>query len=219
MAIAVAQFTIVDLSDYIVSATAPSNPITDLLWLDTSVTPNVWERWDGSAWKYADVIMSDVNGAIGDNNQDIYSKINQNTTDIQQANDAISLKADQSTVDEITGTVDDQQAQINLMNNDFNVQISNTNGYIDDVQDVINKVTSYMDFNDTDGLTLGKSNSPLQVTISNDQINFKDNGTVVAYINGQRMFIDTAEILSSIIVGVHQIMKYNADTTVVKFVG
>ena len=32
------------------SATAPSSPNTDDLWLDTSVTPHVWKRWNGTAW-------------------------------------------------------------------------------------------------------------------------------------------------------------------------
>jgi len=35
-------------------ATAPSSPSTDDLWLDTSVTPNVLKRWNGSAWVKAD---------------------------------------------------------------------------------------------------------------------------------------------------------------------
>lgn len=32
------------------SNTAPSSPATNDLWLDTSVNPNVWNRWNGSAW-------------------------------------------------------------------------------------------------------------------------------------------------------------------------
>lgn len=32
------------------SNTAPTNPTTGQLWLDTSVVPNVLRRWDGSAW-------------------------------------------------------------------------------------------------------------------------------------------------------------------------
>jgi phage minor structural protein len=32
------------------SSTAPSNPTANQLWLDTSVTPNVLKRWNGSSW-------------------------------------------------------------------------------------------------------------------------------------------------------------------------
>ena len=46
-----AQYTIVDLSDPIVSGTAPTAPSTDTLWLDTSQSPAVLKRWTGSAWE------------------------------------------------------------------------------------------------------------------------------------------------------------------------
>lgn len=31
-------------------STPPASPEVDDLWLDTSVTPNVWKRWDGNQW-------------------------------------------------------------------------------------------------------------------------------------------------------------------------
>ena len=49
--IAGAQYTIVDLSDPIQQGTAPANPVTGLLWLDTSVSPPSLQRWNGSAWE------------------------------------------------------------------------------------------------------------------------------------------------------------------------
>jgi len=45
------QYTIVDLSDPIVSGTAPAAPTEDMLWLDTSQTPSVLKRWTGSEWE------------------------------------------------------------------------------------------------------------------------------------------------------------------------
>jgi len=49
--IATAQHTIVDLSDPIASGTAPKNPVNGMLWLDTSQSPTVLKRWNGSAWE------------------------------------------------------------------------------------------------------------------------------------------------------------------------
>lgn len=46
-----AQYTIVDLSDPVVSGIAPSNPAVDMLWLDTSQSPAVLKRWSGSTWE------------------------------------------------------------------------------------------------------------------------------------------------------------------------
>lgn len=51
MIISRAQYTITDVSDPIISSTAPPAPIKDALWLDTSVTPNVLKRWDGTTWQ------------------------------------------------------------------------------------------------------------------------------------------------------------------------
>ena len=46
-----AQHTIVDLSDPIVAGTAPTSPVANMLWLDTSKTPSVLKRWTGSKWE------------------------------------------------------------------------------------------------------------------------------------------------------------------------
>ncbi|EAG7753111.1 carbohydrate-binding protein CenC [Listeria monocytogenes] len=47
---AAAEITLTDINDAIVAGEAPLNPTTDLLWMDSSVTPNVLRRWDGEKW-------------------------------------------------------------------------------------------------------------------------------------------------------------------------
>ena len=42
--IGMAQFTITDLYDPVVAGTAPTSPVQDMLWLDTSQTPAVLKR-------------------------------------------------------------------------------------------------------------------------------------------------------------------------------
>ena len=46
-----AQYTIVDLSDPVISGTAPVNPAVDMLWLDTSQVPAILKRWSGAEWE------------------------------------------------------------------------------------------------------------------------------------------------------------------------
>lgn len=53
---AIGQFTIVDFNDINIQTTAPSSPVVNQLWLDTSLTPNQLKKWDGSAW----VIVNEV---------------------------------------------------------------------------------------------------------------------------------------------------------------
>lgn len=81
-----AQITIRDELDWIVSPTAPQNPAVDTLWMDTSVTPHVLKRWDGSAWV-----------SVGPNLDDYYTKTELETR-FTQTDEALSLKADSSTV-------------------------------------------------------------------------------------------------------------------------
>lgn len=58
--IAIAQITIADLSDPIISGSAPSNPVNDMLWLDTSVSPNVLKRYSNGAW----VVVNDTSSLV-----------------------------------------------------------------------------------------------------------------------------------------------------------
>jgi phage minor structural protein len=94
------------------SSTAPSNPTTDMLWLDTSVTPNVLKRWNGSSWVKATPTTAGEVGAYTKSETDskLATKANQsdlNTlttrvstaeTNITQLSNQISLKANASDV-------------------------------------------------------------------------------------------------------------------------
>lgn len=42
--------TLLDLNDALISGSAPSNPTTGILWIDSSVKPNVLKMWDGKSW-------------------------------------------------------------------------------------------------------------------------------------------------------------------------
>lgn len=50
MSIAIGQYTIVDLTDITVSSIAPTSPIAEQLWLDTSATPNILKKYNGTIW-------------------------------------------------------------------------------------------------------------------------------------------------------------------------
>lgn len=67
MPIATAQITIMDLSDIYINNTPPQKPIVDQIWLDTSVEPNLFKKWNGTEW----VIVNDV--VIGGKNYFRYS--------------------------------------------------------------------------------------------------------------------------------------------------
>lgn len=58
MAIATGQFTITDISDIQASATAPSNPSLNELWVDS--TTNILKKYDGSNW----IVVNDYTDEI-----------------------------------------------------------------------------------------------------------------------------------------------------------
>jgi phage minor structural protein len=88
---------------------------------------------------------------------------------------------------------------------------------VDTINGDISTINTYFNFGES--LKIGKSDSPLQISISNEEMDFLDSGKVIAYVNGQKMYIDSLEVLSSIVVGVHKIFKYDANTTFIQYVG
>lgn len=90
-----AQYTIVDLYDPVQQGTAPENPVADMLWIDTSVTPNLLKRWDGIEW----VTVNDVDTSI------LEERITTCETKIDEQDDQISLMATKEEVTTIDGEV------------------------------------------------------------------------------------------------------------------
>ncbi|HAK9897152.1 TPA: carbohydrate-binding protein CenC, partial [Listeria monocytogenes] len=113
---AAAEITLTDINDAIVAGEAPLNPTTDLLWMDSSVTPNVLRRWDGEKWvsqtlniKEADPETSQkIDEAITTaNNALVESSTNHKPVfDKTQPSNPLTLKGDTwFKIDEITKTI------------------------------------------------------------------------------------------------------------------
>ncbi len=99
-------------------------------------------------------------------------------------------------------------------------------------QDDLEKLSHYLRFDPNMGLVIGKEEDPVSITINNEALEFIDTGIgddiseefipnedTVAYIHGGKMLIDKLEVLSAIIIGRHQIGKYDDRTTFVRWVG
>ena len=90
--LAAAQITIRDENDVVIASAAPASPVVDMLWLDTSVTPNALKRWNGNAWVDCseDVDLS------------AYYTRTEMDTRFEQTDAAIALKADKTTTDSLS---------------------------------------------------------------------------------------------------------------------
>ncbi len=100
--LATAQITIRDDADVFISTIAPTTPVEDMLWLDTSVIPHRLKRWSGSAWVEcgADVDLSAY-----------YTKTEINTR-FAQTDQAISAKADSSTVSSLGERIEQAEQKV-----------------------------------------------------------------------------------------------------------
>lgn len=137
---------------------------------------------------------------------------------LTQTSQDITATLEQKILDESGKIKKAYQSEIEATAKDLGLTFTEYDERIKTSEDQVTEIKTYFNFS-SNGLNIGKSDSPLNINVSNDQIDFIDNGTVVAYINGQMMYIDSLQVLSSLIVGNHKIEKYNDSITLIKYSG
>ncbi|KXZ40004.1 phage minor structural protein, N-terminal region [Alkalithermobacter thermoalcaliphilus JW-YL-7 = DSM 7308] len=139
-------------------------------------------------------------------------------SEISQTSDAIIGTVSSQLIDLRDDLTTAYRSEIKSTAQSLNLEFSQMTGKLSDVEGDLSNVKSYFNFSQQ-GLTIGKSTSPLQISISNEQMSFLDNGQVAAYVNGQKMYIKSLHVLNSAVIGSHIIEKYNDDMTFFKWVG
>ena len=201
--IAVAQYTIRDETDMIVSDTAPSNPTVDLLWLDTSGDIDVLKRWDGTDWIETAISQSD----IGTMNQ----SITRNASDITQLSDQIQLKVSTDTYTsgiaskaDTSWVLERIESLITQTASDIEFSFTEAKQYTIDVNDsfsdFMNEVRSYQRFS-ADGIELGMQGSPFMTKLGNTKLSFIQNGVEIAYISNNKLYITEAQVKNRLLIG------------------
>jgi len=82
---------------------------------------------------------------------------------------------------------------------------------INAVGDNLEELKTYYRF-DANGALIGKSGDPFTLSISNTEIDFMENGNIIAYVNGQKMFIQSLEVITQAIIGNHVIERFEGTT-------
>lgn len=77
---AVVQKEVAGIADTIVVGEEPQQPVVNMVWLDTTVEPNTFKRWNGELWE----IINDV-ASLADKINSAEIKIDANTTSIESA--------------------------------------------------------------------------------------------------------------------------------------
>ena len=190
---------------------APDNPEVNMLWLDTSIEPNILYIYDGTEWNKTGVDLKNVQDAIGEVYESLSAEINTTQRDI-------TLLVEAQVTDATNRIIESTSAALQLEKDNINIAISETNDRLSRTSDNLEEIHSHFTF-DSSGLTIGKSDNPLNIVISNEEMQFKEGDKKIAWINGQYMYIDELIIENILQVGVHQIRKYDSNTTLVEYVG
>lgn len=104
----------------------------------------------------------------------------------------------------ITDKINKAVDSLNTLENNVN-EVENLTNNVKDLVDDVTKKTAYITLA-TDGsgnpcIELGKEGNPFKVRITNTAIDFIDNGNVIAYVNNQSMYIESAVIKNELKIG------------------
>lgn len=164
------------------------------------------------------VQIEETNDAVDTVNTSLSQRINTAVLDINTLDGKITQKVSQTDFNLLDGEVSQHYTELRQLSGKYTIEVGKLQTDLTNAQTDLATMNMYFDFA-VDGFTIGKAENPLQITISNAQMDFKDNKKIVAYINGQKMFIDSLEVLNSLVIGVHKLEKYNNDITLVRWVG
>lgn len=98
--IAQAQLTITDLNDPILAGAAPENPVDGMLWLDTSIEPNMLKRYDEgeNKWINAGVDKTYVDGEV----EGVVTTVTTYTAKVNEVSDSVDTLVSRTIENEIT---------------------------------------------------------------------------------------------------------------------
>lgn len=102
----------------------------------------------------------------------------------------------QTTGEETDETIQRLQSLIEQTAAWLEITFTQTNERIDgvgnDLADAVAEISTYIRAT-SDGVEIGKSDSPYAARLTNDRLEFTENGTVVAYISNNKMYITSVE--------------------------
>lgn len=212
---AIGQFTISDMNDVNIQTMEPSLKVINMLWLDTSSTPNVLKRWNESEWE----IISDPDKI---SNEDL-NKLADIVGNI--AGDILG-KADAGELETLTDAYNARVAQDVLDKAKVASDLATLDGRVAVVNLILEEKAAKWTFIETsvtmaeEGIFIGNAAKQMGVLVAEDRISFIDKGTEVAYISNKTMEITHGIFVESAIIGKHKIETITGtDITVFVYVG
>lgn len=132
-------------------------------------------------------------------NQNIEAAVNKGEANVLTTIQGLYAKKD--TFESFQSSVSSQFEQTSK---DISMQFTNAVSATDTVNGKLEeykaKVNSYIRF-DTNGMEMGKSDSPFKSILTNQKLAFTENGYEIAYMSDNKLFITNAEILDTFTMG------------------
>ncbi len=210
--------------------------------LEVSDVPTPWQEKDSDIPKYVGTGMKpslsykDFEWSLNPKWVEEFTKrgldstvnINDYVNKIGEINSSISNKADQTDLDNVKSTA-------NSVNNSFNDFIapntgkhdkdiaataakaeSNLNTFREEV--VTFKFTNLISKIGDSGISISDSNQTMKMNLTNNRLEFTENGVLSAYISGKQFYITNGTITDIFQIGKHQFQKYNNEHTIVRWI-
>lgn len=174
------------------------------------------EPYVDASWEVSGIVQDNLDEYINSNDSRV-KVIEKDVTDVSKeasnANSTIDGLIDElgsyAKKDEIPDTsnfttVTEVNTLINKSNDNFTVKIGEINRLINELGETSNENFSqffkYFKF-DTDGLTIGRSDSIIRLVMDNDIVKFMCEGKEVAYFTDSKLYITDGEFVNSIKIG------------------
>lgn len=167
-----------EIDQITISDDAPENPAIDAVWLDTSGVPNIFYRWNGTSWVDCG---QEVN---------IDTELSQLKSEMQNYVDTNAASAgDLASFEQTVGTIldIDENGETTLIQRIY--QAIDASG--DAAASQYKEILKYIRFVNG-SIVLGEQGNEITLTIVNDRISFTQNGTEVAYISDNTLYIGNA---------------------------
>lgn len=187
-------FTLVDGHEW--SKTIPNISDGEYLWEKMIIT------FSDSSTKETDPVLHGEYNALSEGMNIISSNVD---SQIENAQDHILQTVDSSyaTKDALNEYKSSVKTQFGVYDGKISANISKLNSVesgLSNLKETADNVNSYMSF-DTDGLTLGKSDSDFKTTITNEKLSFLQNGNEVAYFANNQMYVTDGNFANSMTIG------------------
>lgn len=193
------------------SETEPAADVTKVLWTcERTVYADGTESWSKASKSTSYEAAKDAKSTANDA-QDKAQQAEEQIVDVKTRLETAD--------DNITATIESKVAKVQDGVDSNTSNLDDINGRL---TDEIKTRQSFMRFSEESSdptLTLGQTDSPAQVKLTNKQLQFLYLSTVVAYMSGDALLINNAQILQQLILGGFAVVPRENGNLSLKWVG